>query len=91
MAAFVDEIDEDDDDADDFRSATKTIECAKALETRCGVSADLMSKLEAIKTRFTASEGKCQGRGCWDKVTHGTERGDVGSVSVPPQCYRTST
>ena len=72
------EADGGDDDGDDFRSATKTIECAKALETRCGVSADLMSKLEATKTRFTDSEGKCQGRCCWDYHQQNNHQHDSG-------------
>ena len=53
--------DDDDDDDDDFSSAIKTIECAKAYEFKCRVSADLKRKLNAIRKRFI-DEGNCPGK-----------------------------
>jgi len=56
-----DNDDDDDDDDDDFSSAIKTIECAKAYEFKCRVSADLKRKLNAIRKRFI-DEGNCPGK-----------------------------
>ena len=56
-----DDDDNYDDDDDDFSSAIKTIECAKAYEFKCRVSADLKRKLNAIRKRFI-DEGNCPGK-----------------------------
>ena len=56
-----DDDDDNDDVDDDVSSAIKTIECAKAYEFKCRVSADLKRKLNAIRKRFI-DEGNCPGK-----------------------------
>ena len=59
---LVAEVVDNDDNEFLFRHPLKMIECAKAYETKCGLSADVISKLNALRKRFTSSEGHCAGR-----------------------------